>query len=51
MVRGIEKRDIFRDDDDRRNFLERLDTIIDESNTRCYAWALLPNHFHLLLKT
>lgn len=22
-----------------------------ETRTRCYAWVLLPNHFHLLLKT
>ncbi len=51
IVRGIEKRDIYKDHYDRNNFLERLDTIIDESGTRCYAWALLPNHCHLLFKT
>ena len=51
IARGIEKRDIFWDDYDRNNFLERLGTIIDESDTRCYAWALLPNHCHLLFKT
>ena len=44
IARGIEKGDIFWDDHDRTNFLERLGTIIDESGTRCYAWALLPNH-------
>ena len=51
IVRGIEKRDIFWDDHDRNNFLERLATIIEQSGTRCYAWALLPNHCHLLFKT
>ena len=51
IVRGIEKRDIFRDDHDRNNFLERLGTILDESGTRCYAWELLPNHGHLLFET
>jgi putative transposase len=51
IARGIEKRDIFWDDYDRNNFLERLGTIIDESDTHCYAWALLPNHCHLLFKT
>jgi len=25
--------------------------IIQESKTQCLAWALIPNHFHLLLKT
>ena len=44
IARGIEKRDIFRDDNDRENFLERLGKIIEESGTRCYARALLPNH-------
>ena len=51
IARGIEKRDIFWDDHDRNNFLERLATIIEQSGTRCYAWALLPNHCHLLFKT
>lgn len=51
IARGIEKRDIFWDDHDRNNFLERLGAIVDESGTRCYAWALLPNHCHLLFKT
>ena len=51
IVRGIEKRDIFKDDADRQNFIERLSDILGESQTPCYAWALLPNHFHLLLKT
>jgi putative transposase len=31
--------------------LERLGSNLEESRTRCYAWALLPNHFHLLLRT
>lgn len=51
IARGIEKRDVFRDNVDRNNFLDRLGTIIDETDTRCFAWALLANHFHLLLKT
>jgi len=51
ITRGIEKGDIFCDDHDRNDFLERLGKIIEESGLRCYAWALLPNHLHLLLKT
>ena len=51
IVRGIERRKIFRSDYDRRNFLERLSELIPETHTYCFAWALLPNHFHLLLKT
>ncbi len=51
MVRGLERREIFRDDADRDDFLQRLGKIVEQSQTRCYAWALIPNHFHLLLKT
>jgi putative transposase len=32
-------------------FVERLSRIISDSETLCYAWALIPNHFHLLLRT
>jgi len=42
---------IFRDDADRREILHRLLRILTQTRTRCFAWALMPNHFHLLLKT
>ena len=51
IIRGIEGRKIFRDDSDRENFLDRLDDLIPRTQTRCFAWALLPNHAHLLLQT
>ena len=51
IARGIERRKIFLDDDDRENFLERLGSLIAASGTQCFAWALIPNHFHLLLRT
>lgn len=51
IARGIERRRIFEDDRDRRSFLERLGQILEQTQTGCYAWALLPNHFHLLLRT
>jgi len=50
MARGIERRKIFWDDKDRSLFLERLALILEETQTQCYAWALIPNHFHLLLR-
>ena len=50
MARGIERRKIFWDDKDRFLFLERLAIILEETQTQCYAWALIPNHFHLLLR-
>jgi REP element-mobilizing transposase RayT len=51
ICRGIERRKIFNDDVDRENLLERLSTILKESSTPCYGWALIRNHFHLLLRT
>jgi len=51
MARGIERRKLFRDDNDRNSFLERLANILEETQTQCYAWALIPNHFHILLRT
>lgn len=51
MARGIERRKIFKDGKDRKAFLERLAIILEETQTQCYAWSLLPNHFHLLLRT
>ena len=51
ICRGIERRRIFDDDTDRNNFLDRLENILKETSTPCYAWALIPNHFHLLLRT
>jgi REP element-mobilizing transposase RayT len=51
MARGIERRSIFRNDWDRDDFVERLAKVLTDTQTPCYAWALMPNHFHLLLKT
>jgi REP element-mobilizing transposase RayT len=51
MGRGIEKRKIFFNDFDRHDFVERLAELSDDGAMDIYAWALLPNHFHLLCKT
>ena len=51
IVRGIERKDIFRDDRDKNNFVERLGRILLDTFTPCYAWALMSNHVHLLLRT
>ena len=50
MVRGIEKRDIFLNNDDSTLFIERLSKLLIETGTDCFAWALMSNHFHLLLR-
>ncbi|KKL15661.1 hypothetical protein LCGC14_2503360 [marine sediment metagenome] len=51
MARGIERRKIFWDDKDRVSFLERFAVILEETQTQYYAWSLIPNHFHILLRT
>jgi REP element-mobilizing transposase RayT len=51
ICRGIAKSKIFLDAKDRHSFLKRLEKILTDTNTPCYAWALMPNHFHLLLRT
>ncbi len=51
IIRGIERKKIFRDDSDRDDFLERLGKLLVESRTPCYAFALLSNHAHLLVRT
>ena len=37
IIRGIERKKIFRDVMDRTDFLERLGNILVESKTPCYA--------------
>ena len=51
IIRGIEKRKIFRSDYDRENFIKRLSELIPETKTDCFAWALMSNPVHLLLRT
>jgi REP element-mobilizing transposase RayT len=51
MVRGIERTSIFRDDTDRTDFVARVAALAEAGGWTVYAWALLPNHAHLLLRT
>jgi putative transposase len=51
IIRGIERRPIFTRIADRRDFFESCGNLFEESRTCCYAWALLSNHAHLLVRT
>jgi REP element-mobilizing transposase RayT len=51
IARGIARKKVFNDNDDRDFFVERFGSILNDTGTQCFAWALIPNHFHLLLKT
>ena len=51
IVRGIEKRRIVNDVADRKNFVKRLAELYAETKTNIYAWALVTNHAHMLLRS
>ena len=51
ICRGIEKRDIFADDNDRDNFVERMGKLAEQTGTAIYAWALMRNHAHILIRS
>jgi len=51
IIRGIEGKNIFRDTTDKKNLVNRLDQLIPQSQTSCYAWVLLSNHAHFLLRS
>ena len=50
-ARGNERRDIFKDDRDRKHFLGLLAELPERFGTGLHAYILMPNHFHLLLET
>jgi putative transposase len=51
IIRGIERRNIFRTDSDRDDFINRLTSLLPETKTLCYAWAFIPNHAHFLFRS
>ena len=51
MIGRIERRNIFRINKDREDFLDRLSNLLPETQTSCYAWVLMSNHAHFLFRT
>jgi len=51
IARGIERRKIFLDDSDRKEFIRRFSEALKDCGCRCYGWVLMPNHFHLVVRT
>ena len=49
--RGLERREIVRDDADRVKWEELLDAVATRCQWQVFAWALMGNHFHLFLRT
>lgn len=50
-ARGNERREIFRDDQDRRRFLQTLGEACERFGLLAHAYCLMPNHYHLLATT
>jgi REP element-mobilizing transposase RayT len=49
IIRGIEQKEIVKDDHDRQNFVYRMGTIALETGTLIYVWTLMTNHTHIFL--
>ena len=50
MLRGINKQDIFLEEQDKYKFLKDLKDVKDKYNLELFAYCLMPNHVHLLIK-
>ncbi len=50
MLRGINRQQIFEDEEDRQRLMETLLRYRDECGYTVYAYCLMGNHFHILLK-
>jgi putative transposase len=51
MARGLERQQIFREAGDYDDFIRRLGGLAETGAVHVYAWAILPNHFHVLVRT
>ena len=49
--RGNDRKDIFKDDQDRESFLHTLHRVNERYNWICHAYCLMGNHYHVLIET
>jgi len=50
MLRGIDRKDIFLDDEDRTKFLESIIKAKKKGKFKIYGYCLMDNHIHMLIK-
>ena len=50
-ARGNERKPIFRDDVDRRRYLETVEQTVERFAVVIHAYCLMSNHYHLLMQT
>ncbi len=48
--RGFERRDVFSEPEHKQDFLRRLEKGLFKVGAQCFAWALMSNHYHLLIR-
>ena len=48
--RGLERRYIFEDSVDKRDFLSRFGDNLRRNDAQCLAWTLISNHYHFLMR-
>src|SRR3989339_373252 len=51
IQRGLERKEIFHGHSDYAEFLRRLEKCMKDTGHKCYGWSLMPNHFHLLMRS
>lgn len=51
MARGIDGKAVFNSTSDCSDLYHRLSQLVTETGTQVYAWVIMPNHLHLLIRT
>jgi len=51
ISRGIRRDNIYREDDDKEKFLEKLKETKEKYNIEVFCYCLMDNHYHLLIRT
>jgi REP element-mobilizing transposase RayT len=50
VTRGVERRDVYLDDDDRRFFLALFGAAVSRGDWTVHAFCLMTNHYHLVVE-
>ena len=51
LPRGIERRGIFHDDEDRLTFLDVIAEMADQYHVDVFGYTVMASHYHILLRT
>jgi REP element-mobilizing transposase RayT len=50
MSRGLDGMPLFLDDEDREKFIKTTGNIFIDGSCHCYAWVLMDNHYHFVIR-